>query len=309
MGELFHWLEVGVSFILVGFEKLLVWLGMSPASGWTWALSIVGLVITIRVLLIPLFVRQIKSQRAQQILAPELKKIQAKYKGKKDQASREAMSRETIALYQKHKTNPLASCLPLLLQAPIFIALFRTLNYSLKEDGVGWLTPELAKLAREATIFGAGLPDTFQGSTGSATRIVAGVLIAAMVATTFLTQRQITRKNMPKAALEGSMATQMKIMMYAMPFIFILTGPLFPIGVLIYWTTSNLWTMGQQYWVIRRNPTPGSEAEAAFKLRQEEKAARKAERAGIFPLEEPTVDEDLAPRQRQQPTRKNRRKR
>lgn len=308
-------LSKGVAYVLVGFEKALSFLGMSPTSGWTWALSIIGLVITIRTLLIPLFVKQIKATRAQQLIAPDLKKIQQKYKGKKDQVSREAMSRETMALYQKHKTNPFASCLPVLLQAPIFFALFRVLRNHLRPDAAGVFKPfgpitsRLAEDAYNAKIFGAPISQSFYSSPDTAVKVVAVILIVAMVTTTFLTQRQITRKNMPKAALEGPQAQTMKIMMYAMPFVFVFSGPLFPIGVLIYWTTSNLWTMGQQYYVIRRNPTPGSEAEKIFKERQARKAADKAAEHGDDA--ETAVPELLIeerPRQRQQPQRKKKRR-
>ena len=280
-------LEWVVANIMVAWHWLFTSVGLDPASGLVWTLSIVGLVITIRVLLIPLFVKQIKASRAMQVIAPELKAIQNKYKGKKDQASREAMSRETMELYSKHKTNPFASCLPILVQAPIFFALFRVLNYDMNPqnpdapeadwyyEGVGLLTPELAEQGHNATIFGAQLSETFLTSEGAAAKIVSAVLIIAMVATTFTTQRQLTQKNMPAAALEGPMAQQQKILMYALPFIFVITGPNFPVGVLIYWTTTNLWTMGQQFYVIRRNPTPGSEAERQLKLRKAEKAKRK----------------------------------
>lgn len=312
MGTIMKWLETAVSAILVGFEKVLEFLGMSPTAGLTWALSIVGLVIVIRTLLIPLFVRQIKATRAQQLIAPELRKIQQKYKGKKDQASRQAQSREMMALYQKHKTNPFASCLPVILQAPIFFALFRVLRYNLSPsaDGVfrgfGPITPSLAEDAYNAKLFGAQMSQSLQGADGNTSvMVVAIVLIVLMVTTTFLTQKQITRKNMPKAALEGPQAQTMKIMMYAMPFIFVISGPLFPIGVLIYWTTSNLWAMGQQYYVIRRNPTPGSEAERLYKERQAHKAALNADPEAETP--EPVVEE--RPGQRQQPKRKNRRRR
>jgi len=274
-------LEWVVANIMVAWHWLFTTLGMDQASGWTWALSIVGLVVTIRILLIPLFVKQIKASRAMQVIAPELKAIQAKYKNKKDQASREAMSRETMELYSKHKTNPFASCLPILVQAPIFFALFRVLNYQMRPDaegnysGIGWLTPELAEQGHDASIFGAQLSDTFLGTDNMSVRIVSAILIIAMVATTFTTQRQLTRKNMPASALEGPMAQQQKILMYALPFIFVLTGPNFPVGVLIYWTTTNLWTMGQQFYVIRNNPTPGSEAEKQLQARKEAKAKRK----------------------------------
>ncbi len=336
MATLFDILSKGVAYVLVGFEKAFQFFGASPESGITWALSIVGLVIVIRTLLIPLFVKQIKATRAQQLIAPDLKKIQKKYKGKKDQASREAMSRETMALYQKHKTNPFASCLPMLVQAPIFLALFRVLRThllparnpdgsfllnsdgTLRFNGFGPITPTLQEAAYNAKVFGARIAFTFNNpvetvhgvptgdtSGSNAVKMVAAILIAAMVLTTFLTQRQITRKNMPKAALEGSAAQTMKIMTYVMPLVFVISGPLFPIGVLIYWTTTNLWTMGQQYYVIRRNPTPGSEAEKNFLERKARKMTTQVSESDV-PL---AIEiEPPRPAQRPQPKRKNRRR-
>lgn len=302
----FYPLEWVVAHVMVAWHWLLTTLGLESAAGLTWALAIVGLVITIRVLLIPLFVKQIKASRAMQMIAPELKAIQSKYKNKKDQASREAMSRETMALYSKHKTNPFASCLPMLVQAPIFFALFRVLNYRTQPqedgsyEGIASLTPELAEQMHDASVFGAQLSETFITSEGAAAKIVSAILIVMMVASTFTTQRQLTRKNMPASALEGPMAQQQKILMYALPFIFVITGPNFPVGVLIYWTTTNIWTMGQQFYVIRANPTPGSQAAKAL----EERKAAKAKRKGIVidgTAEDVTEIEAPAPRQRQQP--------
>jgi len=306
-------IEIPVSYVLVGWYRALTFLGLDGASGWTWALSIVGLVITIRVILIPLFVKQIRSQRAMQLLAPDLKKIQAKYKGKKDQASREAMSRETMALYQEHKTNPFASCLPLLIQSPIFLALYRVLATHLKPDadGVfhpfGAITASLAQKAHESTIFGASIAQSFNQAETSAVRLVAGGLIVAMVSTTFLTQRQLTRKNMPASALEGPMAQQQKLLMYAMPFIFVFTGPWFPIGVLIYWTTTNIWSMGQQFYVIKRSPTPGSEAYKTYQAKQA--AKHKGETPGLIESAEPDEPQKPVSNQRVQPKRKPRKRR
>jgi len=305
-------LEWVVANIMVIWHQFWTFLGLDPASGVVWSLSIVGLVATIRAALIPLFVKQIKASRAMQAIAPDLKKVQDKYRGKKDQASREAMSRETMELYSKHKTNPFASCLPMLVQAPIFFALFRVLNYRLEGDlgPIGLLSDQLLAQASEATLFGAKLSDTFFNSEGAAAKILSAVLIIAMVATTFTTQRQLTRKNMPAAALEGPMAQQQKILLYALPFIFVITGPNFPIGVLIYWTTTNLWTMGQQFFVIRNNPTPGSEAEKEYKERMAAKAAKKAARRGEDPsttiIEQEPVEEPKRTGQRQQPKRKGR---
>src|SRR5674476_627389 len=133
------------------------------------------------------------------------------------------------------------------------------------------------------------------------TRVVTIVLIVAMSATTFLTQRQLTMKNMPKAALEGQMAQQQKVLLYVLPLVFAFSGVNFPIGVLIYWSTTNLWSMGQQFYVIRRNPTPGSEAERLYK----ERRARRAAERGIVLEDEPTEPEKPKG-QRQQPVRKER---
>jgi YidC/Oxa1 family membrane protein insertase len=298
-------LEWVVAAIMVIWHSIFTFFGLDPAGGAAWSLAIVGLVVTIRVMLIPLFVRQIKASRAMQMIAPELKAVQAKYKGKKDQASREAMSRETMELYAKHRTNPFSSCMPMLIQAPIFFALFRVLNQKLKTGGIGLLTPELAEQAESATIFGAKLSESFTTSVGAAAKIVSAVLIIAMVATTFTTQRQLTRKNMPKSALEGPMARQQQMIMYALPFVFIITGPNFPVGVLIYWTTTNLWTMGQQYYVIKRNPTPGSEAEALYLEKKTAKEQARAIKRGETTLEqieaEKQAEIEAARGQRQQP--------
>ncbi|MGC4175376.1 membrane protein insertase YidC [Demequina sp.] len=298
-------LEWVVAAIMVVWHNIFTFFGLNPAGGAAWGFAIVGLVVTIRVILIPLFVKQIKASRAMQMIAPELKAVQAKYKGKKDQASREAMSRETMELYAKHRTNPFSSCMPMLLQAPIFFALFQVLNNKLKSGGIGLLTPELAAQAEQATIFGAKLSESFTTSEGSAAKIVSAVLIIAMVATTFTTQRQLTRKNMPQSALDGPMARQQQMIMYALPFIFIITGPNFPVGVLIYWTTTNLWTMGQQYYVIKRNPTPGSEAERVFLEKKAAKDQARAIKRGETTLEEIEAEKqaaiEAARGQRQQP--------
>ncbi|WP_062290378.1 membrane protein insertase YidC [Demequina phytophila] len=314
MDTLLYPLEWVVANIVVIWHQIWAFIGLDPTSGITWALAIVGLVVTIRAALIPLFVKQIKASRAMQLIAPDLKKVQDKYKGKKDQASREAMSRETMELYSKHKTNPFASCLPMLIQAPIFFALFRVLNYNLGGDAgpIGLLSQDLIDQAANATFFGAHLNETFFNSEGMSAKIVSAVLIVAMVTTTFLTQHQLTRKNLPASALEGPMAQQQKILMYALPFIFVITGPNFPVGVLIYWTTTNIWTFGQQFYVIRNNPTPGSEAERQHQERLAAKAARKAARRGEDPsavvIEQAPAIEDESKRsgQRQQPKRKNR---
>ena len=270
---------VAVAWIMVGVHDVLTALGLDSASGLTWTLSIVALVIVIRILLIPLFVRQIRAARAMQMLSPELQALQKRYKGRSDPASREAMTRETMELYRKHGTNPFSSCLPILAQSPIFFALFRLLN-SLDDIGrgdypsVGPMTQAVAAEAENSEVFGAPISSFFfeTGAT-TQTRIVTVILIIAMSVTTFTTQKQLTQKNMPASAMQGPMAQQQKMLLYLLPLVFAVSGVNFPIGVLIYWTTTNLWSMGQQFYVIRRNPTPGSEAERLLKERRARKAA------------------------------------
>ncbi|QDO87140.1 membrane protein insertase YidC [Ornithinimicrobium ciconiae] len=266
----FTWL---VSSILAGFHWIFSALGMADSNGLTWALCIVGLVVVLRVMLMPLFVRQIHSQRRMQLIQPELMKIQKKYKGKKDDLSRQKMQEESFALYKKHGTNPFSSCLPIVAQMPFFFALFRILNTvpaiaSGKKTVPGFFTQELAGAMNEATILGAKLSSSFLHSDDTSAKILSVVLIIAMSVTTFTTQHQLMRKNMPAAALDNPMARQQKILLYALPLIFAVTGVNFPLGVLIYWTVSNLWTMCQQFYVIRRMPAPGSPAEKALEQRR-----------------------------------------
>ena len=250
-----YWIVSGV---MVSIHRLLAPI-FGETSGVTWSLSIMGLVVVIRIILIPLFVRQIKSQRALTALSPEMKKIQQKYKD-----DRQKQSEELMKLYKEHKTNPLASCFPILAQAPIFFALFTVLNglRSNPAKGRGLLTSDLVAQAAEAKFFGAKISDFFlQNGVDNQVRIVTILLIALMSITTFTTQRQLMVKGMPKLdSSNNMMLQQQKLMLYLFPLIFAISGVNFPVGVLIYWSTTNLWTMGQQFYVIKRNPTPGSPA-------------------------------------------------
>ena len=314
------WLRIAVSWILVQFHSLFS-IVMDPASGWTWTLSIVGLVVVIRILLIPLFVKQIKAMRNMQLIHPQIKEIQKKYAG-----DRERQSQEMMKLYRETGTNPLASCLPILLQAPIFFALFQVLQ------GIAMWSPTnpqadapgvfrwdqyygLMEQAHNASIFGVPLYGYFMGAdevaadgfSPTATRILSFILIILMSGTTFLTQRQLIVKN---TAPGNPMVRQQKILLYVFPLIFAVTGINFPIGVLIYWFTTNLWTMGQQFYVIRNNPQPGSPAFEKWEARKKAKADRKAARrnGGVAVVEEVEVEPEPVV-VRQQPKRQPKSKR
>ncbi|WP_432561958.1 membrane protein insertase YidC [Kineococcus sp. SYSU DK003] len=309
--DLIYPIQWVVAWIMVRFHDLFTAVGFDPAGGAAWSLSIVGLVVVIRILLIPLFVKQIKAMRGMQVIQPEMRKIQQKYKGKNDPASRQAMQQEMMALYRESGTNPMASCLPILLQSPIFLALFHTLNGIGQGKSVGPLNAELVEQADAATIFGAQLSDVFMRSWGSGdwnAIILTAVMIVLMSASQFVTQKQLMAKNTSSATMDSNpFAQQQKLMLYILPIIFAVSGVNFPIGVLLYWLTTNVWSMGQQFFVIRRMPNPGSLAEKEL----QERKARRAARRGIVLTKdadtEATSPEHTTPaparRQRQQPKR------
>ena len=220
------WLKDAVSWILIQFHTLLSTF-MDPNSGWTWTFSIVGLVIVIRIALIPLFVKQIKAQLNMQLIQPQMKEIQKKYAGDKDRQSQEMMK-----LYRETGTNPLASCLPIILQAPIFFALFGVLNGVAQyvagdpEHGTpGVMTAAQTESMHDAQIFGVPLYGTFMHADVTpnpmATRILALIMIVLMTATTFLTQRQLIVKN---SAPDNPMVRQQKILLYVFPLVFAIGG-------------------------------------------------------------------------------------
>ena len=312
-------LKVAVAWVMVRIHDVLVLIGMGKGPGAAWVLSIVGLTILMRLLIMPLFVRQIRASRGMQLMQPELKAIQDKYKGKKDQASRQRMQEEMMALYRKHGTNPFSSCFPILLQMPVFFALFRVLanlqSVAESHASIGPLTWELAEDVQKSTVFGASLSSSFMNAPDSATKIVTVVMIVMMSVTQWYTMAQLSTKNMPESAKtsDNPMMRSQKIMMTVMPIFFAFTGIQFQIGVLVYWVTTNLWTMGQQFFTIRNMPAPGSEAEKKYRARVNAKRARRGQ---------PSLEEEEAAQraaeaaergqtggQRVQPVRKSRQRR
>jgi YidC/Oxa1 family membrane protein insertase len=285
---------------------------LDPDGGMSWALSIVGLTLVIRAALIPLFVKQIKSSRNMQLIQPRVKELQKKYGH-----DRERLAQETMKLYKDSGTNPFASCLPILMQMPIFFALFRLIDHAAKKNqGNGFLSDHVATKFADSLMFGSlPIKASFTSPDGKVSvQIVAALLVLAMTATTFTTQRQLMAKNMPKDALTGPYAQQQKMLLYVLPVVFAVGGIAFPIGVLLYWTTSNLWTMGQQFYVIRNNPAPGTEAARLKAERDAKKASGKAPTgdAGGVETETAVVEEqvvDRRPPQRQQPQRQSKRQR
>jgi YidC/Oxa1 family membrane protein insertase len=272
----FKWL---VSALLWVFHEGLTKIGMDPANGWTWTLAVIGLVVVIRAILIPVFFYQIKAQRGMQAMQPDILKLQAKYKGKTDQISRQRMAEEQMALYKEHGTNPFAACLPLLIQMPFFFALFNVLHSvssaSQANQSIFMLSADQVHQFDKSQIFGAFLSSALlhpqPGDNKVSVWILSIVMILAMIATQFFTQKQIMSKNMTEEALNSPFMKQQQMLLYVLPVVFGVGGINFPIALLIYWTVTNLWTLGQQWYVIRRMPTPGSQAARDLAARRAKK--------------------------------------
>ncbi|MEU8780553.1 membrane protein insertase YidC [Streptomyces sp. NPDC048637] len=300
-------LYIAVSWIIVQFHSFYS-LIFDKDSGAAWGLSIVSLVVLIRICLIPLFVKQIKSTRNMQALQPKMKAIQERYKSDKQRQSEEMMK-----LYKETGTNPLSSCLPILAQSPFFISLYQVLNHIAQNKVVGVIDQPLLESAQKAHIFGAPLAAKFMdsaekiqslGASVVDVRVVTIIMIVLMSASQFYTQRQLMTKNVD-LTVKTPFMQQQKMLMYVFPIMFAVFGINFPVGVLVYWLTTNVWTMGQQMFVIRRNPTPGSKA---FEERQERlRAAGKIVEDPAEIAAKQAVEE--ARQNRQQPKRQTKSKR
>jgi YidC/Oxa1 family membrane protein insertase len=263
---LFDPLYTAISWVMKQWHMLFATF-LDPAGGITWALSIVFLVVTIRLILFPLFVKQVKSQRAMQELQPEIAKLKKQYG-----SDRQGMSQAVMALQKERNVNPLAGCLPILPQIPVFFSLFHVLRrLAPDKQGLYSWSAELTDQASRAKLFGAPISSSFDMSGAkedaileiasyTSIRIVAFVLIVIMCVTTFITQKQIMARSGP---VEGQAATVQRFMLYGMPLTLFVSGFFFPIGVLLYWFTNNLWTLGQQFFILRKMPPPGSDAAKA----------------------------------------------
>ncbi|MFT3888327.1 MAG: membrane protein insertase YidC [Arachnia sp.] len=248
-----------VSGVVVFFHWLFTPL-LGADSGWNWTLSIVMLTVTIRTILIPLFVRQINSARSMQMIQPKQAELQKKYGH-----DRERLGQETMKLYKEEGVNPMASCLPLFLQMPIFISLFRVLEGVSSGHVRGYFfrtNPQLVDSLLDAEIFGGVklAARTFPFESFGMTQVVGVTLVVLMVGIFFITQLQLTRKNMPPESQTGQAAQMQKMMLYFFPVVYAMSSAVLPIGVLVYWLTSNLWTLGQQALLIRNNPSPNTPA-------------------------------------------------
>lgn len=236
------------------------------SSGVTWGLSIVLLVVLMRLIMVPLFIKQRNSMQKMQSHMPQLAEIRKKYKNDKQR-----LNEETMKFYKENGINPLGGCLPLVAQLPVFWALFNVLraiaDWTPGHTPSYGLTIPVVESARQAKVFGVSLADTFLRPVAGETltsRIIIVVFVLISAATTFLTMRQSQRRGMmnqtpPDPDQPGAAAAQAmsKNMMYIAPF-FALTGLYWQFGLVLYWVTTNLWTLGQQHFLFRSLPVVGS---------------------------------------------------
>jgi len=243
-----------------------------PDSGWAWGLSIVFLVMIIRLCLVPLFVKQVNAQRKMAQHAPQLQELRKKYKNDKQR-----LNEETMKYYKENGVNPLAGCLPMIPQLIIFFSLFSVLRFI-----ADWqpghplqygFTEQVALSAKHTTIFGVHLYDKLlfrtAGSPPLSTHVVIVIVLTVVLSatTTFMTVRQSAKRGLMQTNMDPSnpMAQSQKFMQYIVPF-FSLTGLYWQYGLVLYWVTTNLWTLGQQH-IMFRNWDPvgaaGATASAA----------------------------------------------
>jgi YidC/Oxa1 family membrane protein insertase len=238
-----------------------------PASGAAWGLSIVLLVVLIRVCLIPLFVKQVNAQRKMAQHAPQLAELRKKYKN-----DRQRLNEETMKYYKENGVNPLAGCLPLIPQMIVFFTLFYVLRaittWTPGHTPQYGLTVPVVLSARKATIFGVHLYDKLlfphTAGMGLGPSIVAAITVVLSAATTFMTVRQSAKRGLMQTNVDPNnpMAGMQKYMMYVVPF-FSLTGLYWQYGLVLYWVTTNLWTLGQQYFMFRNWTTEPVQAAGA----------------------------------------------
>ncbi|MFI6324823.1 membrane protein insertase YidC [Nonomuraea sp. NPDC050556] len=299
-----NWLYTAVTWAITRIHEAYAFIGISPTSGLNWALTIITLTVMMRILIFPLFLKQMRSSRKMQELAPKVQEIRKRYKDDKQR-----MNQEVMALYQGAGANPLGGCLPVVAQFPIFISMFAVLNrIGNGHPNPAWgLTPELVATAQQAKIFGAPISATFWNAPDVMSKVVIGCFVAISSLTTFLTVRQSVTRSMQQMP-DNPMASQQKILMYISP-LFAFFSLNFPLGLILYWVTTNLWTLSQQHWFYSRHPMPQYDAKGNVipvkpkpgLLDRFKKSAPEEEEAPPAPPEPKVI--------RQQPQRQSRSKR
>ncbi len=257
--------ELAISQVLVSAHHLLAAAGLPAAGGITWVASVAILVVVVRSALLPLVIRQVRVAHRLAAAAPRLQQVSERYRGASDAESLLRWRAERKAVYAETGARPLG-LLPVLAQVPILLALFRVLDAAAHGRAVGAVAPSLVERLDAATLAGASLADGL-GDGGSAS-VVALALTAVMAAALWAVQRRQVSRNLAPEALEGSAGVVHRASVWLLPATVVLSGFVFPIGMLVYFACSNLWSLGQQAALLRWLPTPGSPAHADQQTRR-----------------------------------------
>jgi YidC/Oxa1 family membrane protein insertase len=267
-------LYTAVSWVLLRWHSLFNFFGLAQTGGLNWALSIIFLVVTARLLLFRLFVKQVHYQRHMQEMQPQIQELRKKFKD-----DRAELNRQMMKLQQEQGFNPLSGCLPMLVQLPVFYGLFHTLRHIANSASLcskvathPQLHPHVLNIysftqnqtcdAANAKLFGgAPLAGSLRDSASvihqlggqlDTTRTVTLVLVLVSAAATFFTQLFVASR--ATTTPTGTAATVQKLMKVFIPISVLVSGVLFPLGVLLYWFTSNVWTMLQQLYINKYHP-------------------------------------------------------
>jgi len=211
------------------FDAVIVF--FHDSVGFGWGLSIIALTLTVRSLLLPLTLKQAKSMQRMAQVMPQIKQLQEKYKGDKQR-----LNEETMKFYRENKVNPFGSCLPLVAQLPVFFSLFYMLRQDLRVDICGQTAKPCSEIATatgaEKFLF---IPDITNHATGAVLVLLIVLYVGSQLLSTVLMSVTTDRNQ--------------RMIFIALPFLFIPFVLNFPAGLLVYWITTNLWTVGQQYFV------------------------------------------------------------
>ena len=257
--------ETVISHLLVAVHAGASCLGADPASVGAWTLALIGVVVVVRLAMAPLVVRQVRTGQRMAALAPQLRAVRGRYRGRTDASSLAAMRAESAALSAGAGANPLG-CLPALVQLPVLLSLFRVLSGAAHGQAVGAMTPGLVAQLDAASLAGASLAATW--ATSGAAALLAAGLMAVMAGAVWSQQRRQLTRNTSAAALEGVAGSSARAMVWLLPLLVVVPGVSVPLGVLLYWTLSSLWSLGQASALLRWIPTPGTPAATARDARR-----------------------------------------
>lgn len=301
--------------VMALFHKLFVLIGMNEI-GFSWVLSIVFLVLVVHACIFPAFIKSIKGMRNMQAIAPKMKKIQQKYKGKNDSVSKEAMQREMMKLYQENNANPAGSCLPMMIQGPAFMSIWYTLSVIPfiargKHGALGAFDVATAQQFVKTHVFGVGVSDTFM-TVQAGGKVVIVIFVILMCAAMWYMQFNNIRKNLPPESKQGPQYTMQKLMMWGFPLIYVFSAFALPFAMLVYWLVNNIMNMLRSIWQVYAFPTPGSPAAEEKEERDYKKESERRKREGLPSIEEEKLQQarEEAKRresegfQRKQPNRK-----